>query len=173
MISCIAALFYFFGFGNNNNQDSQNNITQYQIQPLPSPTIPAGENIQITSNSGAITVKNFILNSLKIVENVVYISENPNYSILYFSNTNSFLISLFAYTAKDANLFRSAAEQELLLKLGIGPEVACKLKISQNVPNSYNPDLSSTDFGFSYCNNGIEIPTQSENLENTEQNILR
>lgn len=170
MVACVAALIYFFGF-RDPKQDTQNNNIQYQIQALPSPTIEPGEFIKLTIGSETLTVKNFIANSEKIVENVVYLSENPNYSILYFSNSNNFLISLYAYTTQDANTFRSAAEQELMSKLGIGPETACKLNISTTIPNSYNTDLSSTDYKFSYCENGIEIsellnPTESNSQEN-------
>ena len=136
-------------------------IVNYEIKPLPQPQIPAGETVTLNTGKGPVTVKNFYKTAEKIIEASVYLTDNKNYTIAYFTRGNYFLIGLNAYTGAEANIYRQTAEQDLMSKLGIGPDSACKLAISEQIPQSYNSDLSATDYHFSYCQDGLKIPQEN------------
>ena len=135
----------------------------YTIKPLPSPKIPIGNSTNLITNQGEIKVNNFYKNAKKIIEATVYLKETQNYSIMYFSRTNQFLISLNAYNEDEADSYRSQAEQDLLSILGITQEDACKLILQTQVPYSYNGELSKLDYNLSFCPNGIPFKNIKDN----------
>jgi len=132
--------------------------TSINIKPLPSPTIPAGDTVNIVTAQGSLTVNNFYKKAEKIIETAVYLKNSPNYAIIYGSDSNQFLISLYATDASQANLYRSQAESEFINILGISKADACKLNMDVEVANSYDQALSNTNYGLSFCPNSVTLP---------------
>ena len=130
----------------------------YPIAPLPSPSTPAGDTTTLTTPQGPLTVNNFYKTANKTIEATVFLADLPDYSIVYFSNTNQFLINLNAYTAADALKDRQMAEANLLKILGITKTQSCQLTLHEAVPFSYNESLSTADYGLSFCPNSLPIP---------------
>jgi hypothetical protein len=162
---CVGVLVYLYLFKNNKQTNIDDTKITDQIQPLPTPTIPAGETISINTGGGDVMVNNFFKNPQMVIESSVYLTENKNYSLIYFNDSKYFLIALYARNAEDANTYRKLAEQDLLSKLGIGPETLCKLKVSAQIPYSYNSELSQ-DYHLSFCPDGLEIPGAQTTISN-------
>lgn len=136
--------------------EPQDEITYFT--PQPTPTIPAGNTVKIATEQGDVVVKNFYASAIKMIESSVYLTDSENYSIIFFPKTNQFLISLNAYTAQDADLYRSQAENDLKQLVLDDENALCKLNVSQIIPQVYNDELSTTDYHLSFCLNGVAIP---------------
>lgn len=155
-------LIYYFIFRTPPTTETDPQEVVYNIPAIPNVQVPDSDTLELVVGSEKITVNNFYKTAQKIIENSVYIKDLQNYSIIYFADKNNFLISLNSYTGSEAKINRPLAEQELLTALGIGPDTACKLNISEKIPISYNADLSTLEFGFSYCEGATQIPGSDE-----------
>lgn len=158
LLLCIGVLTYlYFKDANKTPSQDPNNIT-YEIKPLPNPEIPNSETLLLSTATDPVTTANFYKTATKMIESTVYLSNSKNYSVLYFSRDNYFLIDLMGYTVNELQKYRGEAEQVLLTVLNISKEDACKLKVQTNIGQTYNEELSGVDYGLSFCPNGIEIP---------------
>ncbi len=116
-----------------------------------------GKRFVQTRNGGNLSVNDF----LKSPKTTVYeewgasLKEHPFYTVLYFSNDQSFLISL---TGGDLRTARIDGEKELLQNLGITQEEACQIKVAMTVPSNVNQKAAGQDYGLSFCPNGSPLP---------------
>lgn len=131
--------------------------TYQQIKPLPSPTKPPGNKFSISTSQGNVEVNNFF-SAAKIIETAVYLKETANYVIIYNSDSGQFLIALYGRTAGENNQDRQNAETDFLNILGVTRTDACKLNVDQEVSNSYDNNLSGTNYQLSFCPNSLPIP---------------
>ena len=77
------------------------------------------------------------------------------YSIFYVDADQSFNITLQQEPIKQT---RQQAEQELLQRLGIGQQGACRLNYWVGVPYGVNPIYSGKNLGFSFCPGAVQLP---------------
>lgn len=123
---------------------------KYRISPSGTPgktviSTPSGEKIE-TNDPEKVAAE-------KLDEKGYLLISNSSYDILYYkySQGPSFLISLHSDNLIPA---RAAAETELLSKLGISKEQACKLLVSLTIPGDVNEKLSGDDYHLSFCPDG-------------------
>ncbi|MDQ3008375.1 MAG: hypothetical protein M3Q81_02150 [bacterium] len=114
--------------------------------PLPSPSAAP---IAPTIRSSGVTIVNFYLgNKPRNSRGDVTLSETDEYSIIYFANEDSFLITI---TGANFSQVRDKAELDFISQLGINPDQACELKASITVPAYANPDLAGQPQELSFC----------------------
>jgi len=109
-----------------------------------------GPTTTISTPRGNVEVKDFTRNPVERVGDVLALEENKDFSIVYFSEGNSFLITLNSQPVQEA---RNKAETALLDHLGIGKGEACNLNVSLTVPYDVDPNLAGKDYGLSFCVN--------------------
>jgi len=115
-------------------------------QPLPT-NVKSRSNGKILINN--VELRDFFIFSKKINENGdVLISQSENYNIEYFPKFNSFLISIKASPFEEN---RKLAEQELINKLGINKNDACRLPINVATTQEINPEFSGRNYPLSFC----------------------
>ena len=81
--------------------------------------------------------------------------EDALYVISFFSEDDSFTISLFA---QPIGATRKRAESELLSKLGIEQADACLLRYVVLVPFDVDKNYSGRNLGFSFCPGAVQLP---------------
>ena len=108
---------------------------------------PAGQ-INISTNSGAVPVKDFTKNPAEAVNGNLAVQKTGQFTIDYYPQDQSFVISLSAQPIQKS---RDAAEQALLSDLGLDQITACKLKVSLTVPFNVDNNLAGQDYGLSFC----------------------
>lgn len=111
-----------------------------------------------TNGGGSIIVNDITKSSQAILGDTDVIEQNENFSIVYFTKDQSFLITILGSPAQQ---YRNAAEQELLNKLQIQETDACKLNVSLTVPASVNQSLAGQDYGLSFCPAGKAFSVSS------------
>lgn len=124
------------------------------------------EFLPITTPNGIVSVKNFYKNPQTHAindEGDLRIFENFSYDITYFPKNQSFLISI-----SDADIWtvRTDAEENFLKILGINEiskQSACSLAVTLAVSKFANEYAAGTDYGLSFCPNGIPFPAQENN----------
>lgn len=114
--------------------------------PLPSGIKPTqGGKIEING----VKLNNFFNSSKVINENKdILISKTDKYQIEYFSLFNSFLISIESAPFEENKIL---AEQDLINKLGVSKEAACRLPVNITTPQSANPEFAGTNYSLSFC----------------------
>jgi len=124
------------------------------------PPIPVEESLVIETKSGKVIVKNFFIteNARAIGKGksmYAVLRDTPKFQILYIGLDQSFLI-----TIKDENLSsaRFLAEKELLNILGISQKDICRLLVAVTVPHDVSGNAAGSDYGLSFCPNGIPMP---------------
>ena len=104
--------------------------------------------------SGKITIQgvevnNFFSSSEKIdPQGDRELSQSNKYSIQYFPQFNSFLISLNASPFEEV---RSEAEQDFIKKLGLDEKTACKLPVNIATSQKANPGFAGRNYPLSFC----------------------
>ena len=111
----------------------------------------SGPTITVPAKGGDMQVSDFTKNPQAVFGDTTVIAQNGNYSIVYFSVDQSFLITILA---EPFNQNRTLAEQELLKHLGIAELDACKLTVSLGVPANVSEALAGKNYGLSFCPNG-------------------
>ncbi|MFA6106061.1 MAG: hypothetical protein WC745_00065 [Patescibacteria group bacterium] len=109
--------------------------------------IPAKE-----GEDGMIKVNDFRKGSEKLLYGMYFLDENQNYTITYYVPGNLFGITINNSEVKKT---RSRLEKDLLKILGITKSDACKLKVSMFVPAYVNEQYAGTNYGLSFCPDGI------------------
>jgi|ERR1051326_690209 hypothetical protein len=171
LVGMFAALAYVVIFKKPTTTGPDTTNTNYSIKPLPSPEIPQGTLITLSTKEGNVTVNNFFKSAVRIIETAVYLKDNSNYSIIYYSDKNQFMIALYASDSSQANNFRKQAENNLLNILGISQTNACKLSVDVEIPATYNQSLSNQNYHLSFCSDGASIPGFNGNPDTSPNSI--
>ena len=155
--------------GNTNNTaptNIDNGINNNQPPPVRHPpTTVNGGTLSIPSSSGEISVKDFYKNPQTQVfdaENDAVVKDDPNFKIVYYSMTHSFVITLLG---DDLQTDRDAAEQYFLAALNITKDQACQLSVSLGTIISVSANAAGIEFGLSFCPNGQPVPTNAGSLQ--------
>jgi len=103
-----------------------------------------------------VSVRDFTVNREPIPDKVSYLlADTGEYGIFYNGKTEEFQVSL---QAQPVATVRKAAEQALLLELGITQEQACKLKIYVSGPISVDERFDGQlNVGLSFCKGSITL----------------
>lgn len=118
---------------------------------------PSGPTLNVPIQSGGtIPVSDFTKNPQQVLPDTTVIQQDNNFSIVYFTKDQAFLITILSEPAQASRIL---AEQEFLDKLGISQIDACKLTVSLTVPAWVNANLASQDWGLSFCPNGQAFPS--------------
>ena len=136
-----------------------NTPTQTPTQNASSTTSVSVGMIKIQANDGGnVVMKDFyqspytqILDQYKDAT----IKDGVDYHVEFQPGSQEFFISL---SGDDLYASRTNAEQGLLDKLGITKDEACRLSVSLAVAFSESPKASGTNYGLSFCPDGIPLP---------------
>ncbi|MDP3963008.1 MAG: hypothetical protein Q8Q39_00765 [bacterium] len=119
--------------------------------------IPDSDSVTLDGIAGPVTIKNFYRTAANVITpDVVVVFNTDSYTIEYFGRDNSFGIVLLK---KPLAASRQEAEAAFLEALAVSRPTACMLRVSLGVPYSVEPAASGTDFGLSFCGNGIPLPS--------------
>jgi hypothetical protein len=146
----------------NENNNTQPPITSYP-KTEPEPTENANETkkgmLKISTKDGdTVFVKDFYQSPYTKIfdeQKDAVIKDGINYTITYYTQDQSFFISL---TGGDFHIARSAAEDGFLKKLDISKEDACRLYVSLTVPFFASQKASGEDYHLSFCPDNIPLP---------------
>jgi hypothetical protein len=116
--------------------------------PAPVPPAPTGDRIDLQGPGGSVSVKNFYPNSVEQTADSVDVLETDDYSITYFRNDASFLITLLN---GPFDTVRPKAEAAFLQTLDIQQSGACKLVVSIATPSWVDAERGGTNYGLSFC----------------------
>lgn len=126
-------------------------LTQNHPAENPNSKTSSSNTLTVPAQGGSEQVSDFTKNPARVAGDTTVIAENENYSIVYFTTDQSFLITILAEPVQAS---RDAAEQELLAKLNIQQSDACRLKIALTVPAGVDEQLAGKDYGLSFCPSG-------------------
>lgn len=84
----------------------------------------------------------------KVQPSFYTIAKTADYNIFYIPADELFFISVTSYPFDE---HRAVAQQELLKKLEITQEDACKLNVDITTPSYANPDKAGEIYGLSFC----------------------
>ncbi|MDE2311529.1 MAG: hypothetical protein KGJ93_00360 [Patescibacteria group bacterium] len=120
---------------------------------------PAANMLNVPAQGGSIPVQDFTKHPVAALNGTDVIAQNNDYSIVYFTKEQSFLITILS---QPAAAVRQAAEQELLRQLQIREADACRLNVSLTVPAAVDANLAGKDYGLSFCPSGLSfsLPAQ-------------
>lgn len=76
------------------------------------------------------------------------------YQLFYYQADQSISIVLFA---EPFGKVRQVAESQLLERLGISKEVACRMNVRINIPVSESETLSGQNLGLSFCPDSVKL----------------
>ena len=102
-----------------------------------------------TIEAGGVYVENFYTNDKDISpKGDVILAETSNYTIFYFNNDDSFLISILSESFDET---RKIAEEDLLRQLNITETDACKLDVAITTPGYVNKEKAGLNHPLSFC----------------------
>ncbi|PIR69561.1 MAG: hypothetical protein COU47_02290 [Candidatus Niyogibacteria bacterium CG10_big_fil_rev_8_21_14_0_10_46_36] len=129
--------------------------TLFPISPAtPTPPLPTGDKITITTHKGTVTTNNFFKIARDIGSDVYSLAETTSYYITYYRPDNSFQIAI---GSRPAQASRAQAESALVNLLGITEQEACGLLINLAVPFDVDPALAGHNYNLSFCPDGISF----------------
>jgi len=142
-----------------NDYSTQTNTSSpIKNTPIPQQTQKDGKISVPTKDGGVIFVNDFFKNKGTILyeEMGATLKVHPFYTLLFFSDDQSFLIGL---TGGDLHTVRTDAEKELITILGITEDEACQISVVTRVPSEVNKKASiGGDYGLSFCPSGKQLP---------------
>lgn len=117
----------------------------------PDPNAPT---VDVRTQSGSVLkVKNFYAHPKEwSPHGDVLITETTNYRFLYIAIDGSFLVTV---ENPDIHRGRAVAESDIPIILGLSQQETCELPLSLYVPITVPEGQSLTDYGLSFCPNGI------------------
>lgn len=121
-------------------------IPAFIVQPTFPQNLPKGDKIKISS----VTMNNFYVSPVEILQNDVLIKNSPDFSMYFLGNFKTFLISI---NASPFDVVRIKAEDAFLTQLGISQSDACKLNVEITTEYKINPDQSGIRFPLRFCEN--------------------
>ena len=133
-------------------------VSSKKQTPNPAQQPISGPIITVPAKGGSLPVSDFTKHPQQVLGDTTVIHQDQNYSIVYFSSDQSFLITILAEPAQQN---RDLAEQALLTNLQISQSDACKLKVALTVPAGVSESLAGRDWGLSFCPAGLAFPTQN------------
>jgi len=111
----------------------------------------SSDKMTIRATTGDVNIANLYINPIEnLSQNGVTFAQNSNYSMEFYPQDQGFLIIL---SNPDFATGRKNAESDLLSRLGIAEDQACKLKVSITIPVSVNAEFGGGVYGLSFCNN--------------------
>jgi hypothetical protein len=117
-----------------------------------------GETLQLTgTDSKPVITKNFFKVSPQYDRSVVLYSDS-DYDEEYDAESKTFQITFTGATLEAINRMRIPAENRLLEILGVHQEDACRLSITELIPNNEIFALSRNSFPMSFCSGGDSFP---------------
>jgi hypothetical protein len=123
---------------------------QPSSSPNSTPTSTAATLI-IPVPGGTVPVNNITQNPVQQADDTVLFAQTSQYSIIYYTQEQTFSITINAQPVQAA---RDAAEAALLQKLGITKTQACSLTVTTYVPYDVDQNLAGQDYGLSFCQSG-------------------
>jgi hypothetical protein len=118
---------------------------------VPTLSVPA-------QGGGEVQVNDFTKSPQQTLGDTLVIEQDNDYSIVYFTKDQSFLISILSTPVQEVRIM---AEQELLSKLKIQEADACKLNVVLTVPAGVDENLAGRNYGLSFCPSGQAFPPGS------------
>ena len=112
--------------------------------------------IFVETNIGEVEIDDlYTEDSVLLSNNAVLFSDQNNYSIMFFPDDASFIISI-----KDGNIneVRKRAEADFLSKTNITEQEACQLDVTLAVLWTADINAAGTGYGLSFCSNGVSLP---------------
>jgi hypothetical protein len=102
------------------------------------------------TSSGQVKLNNFAKGAEIADNGIIYLIDKENYNIGYNSTSKEFIVTLLI--AGDIEKTRTDAEKDLLDKLGISKEDACKINVYLYVSAALTEDKNlSQNHGLSFC----------------------
>jgi len=141
-----------------NNDPVQTSTVSLVKKPIPASIQKDGKISVPTKDKEVIFVNDFFKNKGTVIyeEMGATLKVHPHYTLLYFSDDQSFLIGL---TGGDLHTVRTDAEKELITILGITEDEACQISVVTRVPSDVNKKASiGGDYGLSFCPSGKQLP---------------
>lgn len=148
-VLCIVVIGLIFLFKKNSKLSTQGNNTNVEKMLYLE-----------TKNGSSVSINNPFSFGVPLgeKENVVEISGNDKYAIVYYKKDSSFLITV---TSEPAELNRIDAEKVFLEKVGISKEDACKLNIIVNATFRAGGNASDAgNVGLSFCPGSKPFPAE-------------
>jgi len=164
IIAAVVLLFLLFGYlliagkkKNNQNSTNSRSSTETNIQKNYFIVPPTDQpKMELKTPEGNVQTENLYKNPAKrFSDDVLDVTDNEDYTMYFFPETQSIIISI---NNPEIQFARYKAEQELLARLGITKEEACKLNVDLGVPFSVNAEASGVNYGLSFCPNGKQFP---------------
>lgn len=118
------------------------------------PTVSQGE-MAVRSSTGYIVMKDVLEAPVMTYPGDIYVvSEEPNFSIVYFAQADQFLISLF----DSINLLAAQQQAEAVFMelTKLSKEEACAIQVSVEVPFSIDFERSG-EYGLSFCAGSVQL----------------
>jgi hypothetical protein len=112
-------------------------------QPAPVQETPQVERINISG----VSVKDFMQDH-DPQELFITLSKTKDYHVFYIPSQEVFFISIVSYPFDE---YRPIAEEDLLYRLEITKEEACRLSVNITTPAFANPEKSGRTYGLSFC----------------------
>lgn len=144
----LAIVFLLLSWSNNRSSESSTEFPTAGTAERPEAA--PGKRI-VYSADGYLEINDVVREASKHFDGDVHVvAENSEYSIVYYAQSDFFLVSLLDPASFEAA--RSSAEQALLDELGITQEEACTLSVDLVVPPYVDFDRAGS-YGLSYCVN--------------------
>jgi hypothetical protein len=120
-----------------------------KVLPNPTPTPKSDEPEVQRIEVNGVDVKNFYDQDTNVNSrgDATFVNQE-NYGIVYFSNEEQFLISIFSSPFDEV---RKEAEKQFLKELGIDKSEACSLNVIITTPVSVNPENAGINYRLSFC----------------------
>jgi hypothetical protein len=137
-------------FGRQAQPQTPETPTTFSTFPVP----PASdEKMSVKTTDGETVFLNNVYRQPveNLFQNGVIFKENSDYSMAFYPQDQSFIVTLLNSDIKTA---RNNAERDLLAALEIDEQVSCQLKVSVTVPYGVNADASGQEYGLSFCPGG-------------------
>lgn len=122
---------------------------QRESLPPPDLTIPTPIEKPIRKiESKGVTINNPFDVAVESNQESSQFSVNESYHLVYFKDSDEFIINILVPSFEEA---RKTAEGELLQKLGITQDEACKLKVTIKTIPKISPDQAGKKYPLSFC----------------------
>ena len=114
------------------------------------------DQIFVETDEGEIKIDDlYTEDSILLSNDGVVFSDQKDYSIMFFPDDASFIISI-----KDGNIYevRKKAEADFLSKANITEQEACQLDVILSVLWTADINAAGVGYGLSFCSDGVALP---------------
>lgn len=153
LLGLFLVIWFFFSYWPSQNETPNDRVSGDTPLPIATTTPPSvnttEDQITLPGKTGLVTTNNFYKTAIEITDqNDALIASNDDFQILYYPADNSFFITI---TNKPIQTIQKRAEAELLSRLSITMEDACRLKILVGAPGWIDDPLAGQELGLSFC----------------------